>query len=161
MFTKEDYDNYFEQIARVERKMVYGCYSLGLLTQDPTVSAVLKKIGDDEVRHYGYVLKMLRLTATPGQSENRQERREYYLGAIRLTSRQGQTAGGSAIKAYCVNLSETGVCLECAQDLSSVGAFDLEIRLFHNDEVLTRRGRVVWSKEVEPGFYISGIVFDR
>lgn len=158
MFTKEDYDHYFDQIARVERKMIYGVYDLGREIDDPSITRVLQKIGDDEVRHYGYVLKMLKMTADPGRFEHRREAREYYLGTILMRSLQEPKLKG--VKAYCVNLSKTGICLECAQDLSVGGTWDLEIRLFDEDEARVHRGRVVWSKRVEPDFYISGIAFD-
>ena len=158
MFTKDDYDKYFDQIARVERKMIYGAYDLGRQIDDPGITRVLQKIGDDEVRHYGYVLRMLRLTAEPEQSEKRRAVREYFLGTILLRSLQGPVA--REINAYCVNLSKTGICLECGEDLPSGEAWELKIRLFDKDQEISQRGKVVWSKEVEPGFYISGIVFD-
>lgn len=158
MFTKEDYENYFEQLARVERKMTYGVYDLGREIHDPSIVRILQKVGDDEVRHYGYILKMLRAVADPGEFENWRDAWKNFLGEVRLKSLRGET--DEAIKAYCVNLSKTGLCLECAQDLSSFGNLDLEIRLFDKDEVLARRGRVAWSKEVEPGLCISGIVFE-
>ena len=159
MFTKEAYENYFGQIARVERKMLYGVSELGRLIKDPSMGGVLKKIGDDEVRHYDSVLRMLELTRDPDQPEHRREAREYCLGTIRL--RSVQDPGAEEINAQCVNLSASGICLECSKNLSSSGAWDLVIRLFDKDEIMVRRGHVVWSKEVEPDFYLSGIEFDE
>jgi hypothetical protein len=158
MFTDKDYDDYFDQIARVERKMVYGAYDLGREIDEPSLLRVLEKIGDDEVRHYGYVLKMLREIGSPARSEKRCETREYCLGTIRL--KRPQSPSGDGIKAYCVNVSKTGVCLESAAELSSGEVCELAIHLFGKGEVISRQGKVVWSKEVEPGFYISGIVFE-
>ncbi len=158
MFTKEDYDKYFEQIARVERKMIYGVYDLGREIDDPLITNVLKKIGDDEVRHYGYVLKMLKATEAAGQLENRREVREHYLGTVRLW--RSQDPSRAEISARCVNLSKIGICLECAENLSSSGVWDIEIRLFDKEKVIVCQGRVVWSKEVEPDFHISGIEFN-
>jgi hypothetical protein len=155
MFTKEDYGKYFDQIAQVERKMIYGVYDLGHEINDPSIARVLEEIGNDEVRHYGYVLKMLALTVEPGQSKSHREVRGSSLGTVLL---RGQTA--KEIKASCVNLSKNGIYLECAQDLSSSGVLDLEIRLLGEDKVMVRRGRVVWSKEVETDFYISSIKFE-
>ena len=158
MFTDEDYEKYFDQIARVERKMIYGVYDLSREIDDPAVTRVLQKIGDDEVRHYGYVLKMLKMTLTPGRTENRRETREYCLGKIQLLKMQDQV--GDVVHAYCVNLSKSGVCLESPTALLAEEYFELAIRLFDKDELISRRGRVLWCKEVEPGFYISGIVFE-
>jgi hypothetical protein len=158
MFTREDYEKYFDQIARIERKMIYRAYDLGREVDDPLIVRILKKIGDDEVRHYGYVLKMNKIVFGSEREENRREPREYYLGTILL--REAQDHAGREIKAYCVNLSKGGICLECMEDLLVGGAWNLEMRLFDKDEVMMRRGRVIWSKEVEPNFFISGIAFE-
>jgi hypothetical protein len=158
MFTDTDYEKYFDQIGRVERKMIYGVYDLALEIRDPAISRVLQRVGDDEVRHYGYVLKMLKEIGAPRRSENRCESREYCLGTIQL--RRSQDAGGHAVKTYCVNLSTKGICLEGAADLSPGELCELEISLFGKKEMIVRRGKVVWNKEVEPGFYIGGIVFE-
>lgn len=158
MFTKEDYENYFEQLARVERKMIYGVYDLGREIEDPSVKRVLQKVGDDEVRHYGYVLKMLRAIADPGPFEKGRGSWKNYLGAVLLKSLQGQAA--EEIKAYGVNLTHTDICLECSEDLLIGSTWDLEIRLVNSNEVISRRGKVSWCKEIEPGFHVSGIAFE-
>jgi hypothetical protein len=158
MFTKEDYEDYFEQLARIERKMTYGVYDLGREIHDPSIARVLRKVGDDEVRHYGYILKMLRAVADPGEFENWTDPWKHHLGVVRLKSFQGQSA--EEVKAYVVNLTPAGICLECSEDLLIDSAWDLEIRLVDSDEVISRRGKVVWSKEVEPDFHISGIAFE-
>jgi hypothetical protein len=155
MFTKADYERYFDQIAQVEKKMIYGVYDLGHEISDPSITRVLKEIGNDEIRHYGYVLKMLAFTVEPEQSKSHRETRRYSLGTVLL---RDQTA--KEIKAYCVNLSKSGIYLECSQELSSSEVLDLEIRLSGEDKVMARRGRVVWSKEVEKDFYISSIEFE-
>ena len=58
------------------------------------------------------------------------------------------------------DLSKIGICLECKEDLPISGVWDLEIQLFDKNEKIIRRGRVIWSKNIEPDFYISGIAFD-
>ncbi len=158
MFTKEDYEKYFDQIARVERKMIYGVYDLGREIEDPSLRRVLEKIGEDEVRHYGSVLKMLKCTAEPESSEKRREAREHDLGPILLRSPQGVPS--AEIRARCVNLSKKGICLECAEALLPLGVWDLEIRLFDRGEEISRRGKVVWSKKVEENLFISGLEFE-
>jgi hypothetical protein len=158
MFTDEDYERYFDQIGRVERKMIYGVYDLAEEIKDPAMVGVFQKIGDDEVRHYGYVLKMLKGIGAPRRSENRCESREYCLGTIQL--RRSQDPAGHEIKTYCVNLSKKGVCLEGSADLYPGEVCELTIRLFDKEEITSHQGKVVWNKEVEPGFYIGGIVFE-
>jgi len=157
MFTKEDYEKYFDQIAHVERKMIYGVYDLAREVDDTPIARVLQRVGDDEIRHYGLVLKMLRM-ADPGRPESRREIREHYLGTIHLKDIQNPASG--EIHARCVNLSKIGICLECKEDLPISGVWDLEIQLFDKNEKITRRGRVIWSKNIEPDFYISGLEFE-
>lgn len=157
MFTKADHDDYFEQIARVERKMVYSSYELAREVEDPSIVNVLKKIGDDEVRHYGYVLKMLEVTKDPDRPEHRREPRKYCLGMIQLRNIQGQT--GEEMTARCVNLSTSGICLESSGALLPGSAWELELQLFDRDDVIGHRGRVVWCKEVEADLFMSGFEF--
>ena len=158
MFTDEDYEKYFDQIGRVERKMIYGVYDLAEEVRDPAISRVLQRVGEDEVRHYGYVLKMLKEIGAPGRSEKRYESREYCLGTIQL--RRSEDPAGHEMKTYCVNLSKKGICLEGATDLSPGEVCELEVRLFDKKEIISRRGKVIWNKEVEQDFYIGGIVFE-
>lgn len=155
MFSRQDYLKYFDQIAHVERKMIYGTYDLGLEVDDPAITRVLQKIGDDEVRHYGYVLKMLREITGEEHVESRGEPREYCLGVILLRNAEGQRN-----RAYCVNLSKSGICLESERELPVGTIWDLEIQLFGKAEALTRRGKIVWSKKMEEQFYIHGIAFE-
>ena len=158
MFTRDDYAAYFDQIARVERKMVYGVYDLREEIRDPGISRALEKIGDDEARHYGYALKMLEAIGAQKPFESRCESREYCLGTIQL--RQPQGSPGKIMKAYCVNISKKGICLEGAADLSPGEIYELEVRFFGKEEKISCRGKVVWSKAIEPGFYISGVFFE-
>lgn len=157
MFTKDDYAAYFDQIARVERRMIYGVYDLKEEIKDPGISRVLQKIGDDEVRHYGYALEMLKTIGEQSHFEMRCEPRGYCLGIVQL--KQPQDFSGPALKAYCVNLSKKGICVEGAANFPLGTVCELEIHLFDKVESVSCRGKVVWIKEVEPGFCISGIVF--
>ncbi len=156
MFTREDYEKYFLQVAHVERKMVFGVYDLAREIDEPSLIKLLQKIGEDEIRHYGQVLKMLKLSLNFDHPETRRESRDYY-GTVSLGS--GQDPTGKGIKAYCVNLSKTGICLESTQELPVAQVLDLEIRLFNKTPVLKRQGRIVWSKKIEQDFYIGGMEF--
>lgn len=157
MFTSADYEKYFDQIARVERKMIYGSYELGLDREDPAVVRFLKRIGDDEVRHYGYVLKMLKDISNPIHLEHRREYREYCLGIIRLWRVHGEATEN--VKAYCVNLSQGGICLECDRELFAGEEWNLEIKLFGQAESKCYQGKVAWSRKVEENFFINGMAF--
>lgn len=154
MFTEEDYLEYFRQIARVERKMIYGSYELAGRMGVSRFSGILHKIGQDEVRHYGYVLKLFELISGGRSKEQRIDLRDNCLATLLLRGREGRE-----VKGYCVNLSREGVCLECYQDLKPGEEWELEIRLLNKSETTIRHGRTVWSKEVEPGFFMAGVNF--
>jgi hypothetical protein len=155
MFTREDYDDYFSQIARIERKMIYRSHELAQKIDDEPLRRILAKIGDDEVRHYGYVLKMIEGTMESSHSESRREVREHHLAMIRMRAVGGKEK--REIAAYAVNFSKRGACLECGELLESGGIWDLEIRSLKTEAAIFRRGRVVWSREVEKDFFISGL----
>lgn len=157
MPTRENYDEHFEQLAHAERKMVYDAYELGSLIEEPFLVGVLKKIGNDKARHYGQVLKILEVIAEPVRFEHRRELRKYCLGTIQLRSLQGSEA--EEVSARCVNLSTSGICLESAKALLPGSAWELEIQLFDTEELMGRRGRIVWCKEIEMGLFMSGIEF--
>lgn len=157
MFTRADYERYFDEIARVERKMVYKSYDLCRELDEPVLVQALRKIGDDEIRHYGMVLKMLRHIADPERMEKRFEARDYALGTIAMKGPDGQSP--REVHAYCVNLSKGGICLECEQELFAGNVWQLEIRSFDGEDVLTRRAKVVWRKQIEPDFYIAGFAY--
>ncbi|MBU9889805.1 MAG: PilZ domain-containing protein, partial [Candidatus Omnitrophica bacterium] len=108
-----------------------------------------------EVRHYGYVLKMLKEISAGERVESRGEPREYCLGVILFHNAEGRRG-----RAYCVNLSKTGICLEGECELGVGSVWGLEIQLFGKPEALCHRGKIVWSKKVEEHFYIHGIAFE-
>lgn len=93
MFTRADYERYFDEIARVERKMIYKSYDLAQELDEPVLVQALRKIGDDEIRHYGLVLKMLRHIDDPARIDQRLEAREYALGTVLMRGPEGQVAG--------------------------------------------------------------------
>lgn len=159
MFTKADYQDYFAQLARIERKMIYNTYDLSLELKDPLLVRTLQKIGDDEVRHYGYVRKMLQELGAKDDHERRQAKRKWALGKIAL--QPDVSAAKTQITGNCVNLSATGVCLETSQEIASKEMSGLTITLFDQKDPLIKEGKVVWSKKVEDGLWISGMEFKK
>lgn len=157
MFTRQDYIDYFDQIARVERKMIYGVHDLAEQLQVSEWARILQKIGGDEIRHYGYILKIIPLIDDPKQFEQRRVSRKYCLGNIKM--HRWKDSRGEKITTYCVNLSKTGVCLEGNQAFLPGEKWELEIHLFGKKSAMVRRGKVVWSKEIEPDFSMAGISF--
>jgi len=155
MFSKEDYGKYFNQLASIERKMIYGTHELAA-EADAAIREILKKIENDKIKRYGQILKMPKLAGL-GQFEGRREVREDFLGIVRL--RDVQNPGSPEVKAYCVNLSKSGICLESSEDFSISPVWDLEIQLLDAKEIMTHRGRLVWSRKIEPDYLMGGIDF--
>jgi 2-phosphoglycerate kinase len=59
MFTKQDYIEYFRQIASIEKEMMLKCeHDLGLI-EDPDVGGQIRDVMNDEARHYSYVNEIL------------------------------------------------------------------------------------------------------
>jgi len=52
MFTKDDFRKYFGQLARMERKMIYGVHELAGEIDDSALKKTLHDIGEREIKHY-------------------------------------------------------------------------------------------------------------
>lgn len=160
MFTREDYIRYFEQLAHVERKMIYIVNDTIAQLTDERIINSLRKIAADEVKHYSFILDLLATQLEFGKnSEQRLSARESALGSVDLTPAEG-AGSSSGFRGYCSNLSKTGMCLESARPFRPGENYNLNIRPYDSSgPVLERRGRVVWMREILD-FYIGGIVFD-
>ena len=59
MFTKQDYIEYFRQIASIEKEMMLKCENdLGLI-EDPDIRGQIRDVINDEARHCSYVKEIL------------------------------------------------------------------------------------------------------
>lgn len=158
MLTKEDYISYFEQIARVERKMIYGCCDLASRLSEPKFVRILQRIRDDEVRHYSYVLDLLLpLVSGPGYPENRNGLGEYPVATVSLRSLEDEN--GRELGGWCVRFSEKGICIESPEEILPGGVWEVKVSFLDKGEALVRRGEMVWAKKVEPDLYMAGINF--
>ena len=156
MFTKDDFRKYFGQLARMERKMIYGVHELAGEIDDSALKKILHDIGEREIKHYNQVLKLPQVVGL-GHFEGRRESREDVLGIVRL--RDAENPGSIEVKAYCVDLSKNGICLESPEDFSVSSVWDLEIQLLNNQEIMTHRGRLARTKKIESDCLIGGIDF--
>lgn len=162
MFTKEDYFSYFEQIASIERIMVYRLNDTLRLINDQEIVRPLSIIEADERRHYSYIRNIFDTIFLKENEDKRNFERRHYLGNVRLELCEE----ADVMEGYCVNVSESGVCIEYSAAPLPFQAVKLHIDFFDGRQSLEREGHIVWSKIVPPDsqgdvmFSKSGINFD-
>ena len=161
MFTKKDYIRYFEEISRVERKMIYLTNEMISKLKDEKVINALRRIAADEAKHYSFVLDLLATHLDLHESQNRRlSGREHALGLVDLKVIEGSQKPGSEFQGYCSNLSKTGMCFESAQSFEPGDNLLLKVKLYDSpDPALEHKGSVVWMRKIMD-FYIGGIAFD-
>jgi hypothetical protein len=160
MFTREDYIRYFEQLAHVERKMIYIVNDTIAQLSDERIINRLRKVAADEAKHYSFILDLLATQLEFGKnSEQRLSAREHALGPVDLTPLEN-AGSASGFRGYCSNLSKTGMCLESARPFRPGENYNFNIKPYdHHGPALERKGRVVWMREILD-FYIGGIAFN-
>ena len=160
MFTREDYVRYFEQLAHIERKMIYLVNDTVAQLTDQRVINNLRRVAADEAKHYSFILALLATHFEfTERGEHRLSVREHTLGPVDLEVLGGSTSGGG-FRGYCSNLSKTGMCLESPNSFQPGEIYSLKIMPYdHRGPALERKGRVVWMREILD-FYIGGIKFE-
>lgn len=153
MFTKEDYKAYFDEVAMMERAMIYQAEELIASVKDPVITNPLNSIANDEIRHYSVVMTIIDRMLLKDEIEKREFQREHLLGAVRL-----KFSGGKEFSAYCVNISEKGICVEYEDSLPENGEFEVWVDFFDGAPSVHRtRGFIKWSVKVRNISYIAGI----
>lgn len=59
MFSKDDYREYFEEIARLEDFMAHNVKEILSRLDDEQYKDSLRKVADDEIKHYNYARQVL------------------------------------------------------------------------------------------------------
>ncbi len=153
MFTKEDYKKYFEQLAGIERLMIYLVRDMLLLIEDEGLKDTLSRIASDEVRHYEYVKQLFDSLLLGGEQDKRQFVRRHSLGRMKI-----KVVGKDIIfDAYCANISQTGVCIEFEGGKAPEGDLELWIEFFDKQEPQHHFGRIVWSAQIDPELSVGKI----
>ena len=155
MFTKEDYKEYFEQIASLERKMIYGLEDIFLSLDDEETRRTLNVVAADEKNHYVMVRHIFDSLLLENETEKRKFLREHSLGVVRIKS----LSSGAAFDAYCVNISEGGLCVEFGGAVGTEGEFDLIIELFGKEELKHCVGKFVWRLDINPKLQIGKVEY--
>jgi hypothetical protein len=160
MFTREDYIRYFEELAHVERKMIYLVNDTIAQLNDKRILHNLERVAADEAKHYSFILDLLATHLEFNEhGEHRLNARAHTLGPVDLEDLES-SASGAGFRGYCSNLSKTGMCLESAKSFRPGERYSLKMKPYDpHGPVLERKGRVVWAREILD-FYIGGIKFE-
>jgi hypothetical protein len=59
MFTKEDYIEYFTQIASLEKEMLFRLQKGLRLIDDADIKSQIKALAEEEARHHAYVKEII------------------------------------------------------------------------------------------------------
>ena len=60
MFSKQDYINYFNEIKKIENKMLENTIELKTIIKDDHIQKILDKIYNDEQNHIGLVEEIIK-----------------------------------------------------------------------------------------------------
>ncbi len=154
MFTREDYQSYFSQIAKFEKAMVLSSHEIAGLVDDKYIKSSVDNIFHDEVRHYAYAREVLDFLSNSEQIDRRQYKREYSLGDVLIDF--GKPVPYSAL---CLDISEGGIKMESSRDFTKGQVLKLEIKLYEKKEIIRHSARVVWSTRIEGELFLVGLEF--
>ncbi len=155
MFTDEDYEEYFEQIAGLERLMVYSIHELLPKIEDATIRLPLEEVAKDEIRHYAYIRAIFDSILVKSDLEKRKFTREHRLGkALVKVIKTGLTYEG-----YCLDISTSGACVEFDQELPIDTDLEVRIEPFDGQEAKTYLGKFAWNARINPHLQMGNIKF--
>jgi hypothetical protein len=155
MFTDRDYLVYFEQIAALERLMIYHLHEVLLGITDVRIKQPLEEVLQDEKRHYAYVRGMFDSILFKSSVEKRAFLREHLLGVARL-----KLAGSrETFEGYFTDISPGGAAVEFDQLVSLDGDIELWLEPFDNGVPQHFWGKAAWSQEISPRLQVGKIKF--
>lgn len=158
MNSKQEQLRYFEQVACLERQKIHSVHEALASVADPYVARILLRAASGGAEHYQAILRVFDVEPLKtGDSDMRLNVRRSALGTVRIDPKdRGQRV---ELAGYSVNLSTRGMCLETRQPLQVGEHLDIQVMLYDAQEASVVSGKVVWSKEVLPGFFMVGIAF--
>ncbi|MDO8663087.1 MAG: PilZ domain-containing protein [Candidatus Omnitrophota bacterium] len=153
MFSKDDYKEYFQQIAGVERLMIYNVQDLLILLDDQELKYTLRNVASDESRHYGYIKEIFDSILFQDEAEKRRFIRIHSLGRVKIKIK----GKDGFIEAYCVNISPGGICIESNQKINPQDTLELWVDFFNGREPGHHFGTLLWRAEIGADLQIESI----
>ena len=143
MFTKEDYVEYFGQLAVIEREMIYRVEDDLSLIEDSHIRTLLERVLQDECRHYTAILDIVENILF--RKEKKSAVGIHSLGPAVMRQKE------SAVSGYCIHMSKEALYLEFEGLPSFQG--DVEVQLTLVGAKVEKRqcfGHVEWSFSITP-----------
>ena len=159
MLSKSDYNRYFEQIACLERQRIYRATDALVDLEDAYVLEILRETIADAKKRYGLIVELLRSKSLADSAEDKRLlSRRSSLGYVQLIFEERGMR--QELAAYCVNFSHQGLCFESEHKVVTGTHYEARISLFDQPEPMVCAGKIVWVKEILPGFFKAGMRFD-
>ena len=160
MPSKQDCSHFFEKVAYLERKMIYGVMDALTDLEDVYVVRALQRVAGEELKHYAMILDLLQMKFLTEKSERdrRLVNRTSGLGAVHLIPKVRRK--GPERDVFCVDLTFLGMCFESDHQFTIGEEYQVRILLFDKSEPVTASGKIVWGKEILPGVFMFGMQFD-
>jgi len=153
MFSKDDYKEYFEQIAALERFMLYNLQDLLILLDDQELKYTLRNVASDEAKHYGYIKEIFDAVLFQDEAEKRKFLRVHSLGRVKIKVKDKE----GLLEAYCVNISPAGICIESNQKINPGDVLELWVDFFDGQEAQHHFGTLVWRVEIDADLQVERI----
>ncbi|EKD26550.1 MAG: hypothetical protein ACD_79C01130G0006 [uncultured bacterium] len=157
MFTREDYIEYFENIASKERSMVYKINELIPKIQDEYLKNALSIILLEEMYHHKLISILFSKYIYP-KIEARKIERDYALGDALLKNIET----GLTIKIRCLDISLSGIGIETELQMKIGDAYEINLHLFDGGKTIhLSNGKLKWFRKSSSTFYKGGIEFEN
>lgn len=145
MFTREDYHKYLQEVAGIERMMIYFIKDLLPRVEDHAMHQALLKVSKDEVSHYESVITLFNETMTEGEDNKRHFIRQHALGKVSVKGLQTH----QVFEGYCANFSEGGIGIEFFHEKPLEEELEIKVHFFDSQESKTFLGQMVWEVQVD------------
>jgi hypothetical protein len=155
MFTRDDYNGYFEQIASLERLMIYRLQETMPLIDDPAIKRPLQEVADDERQHYNFIRTIFDSILFEGDDDRRRFFRNHRLGKVKVKI----PGDGVILEGYCLDVSEGGLCIELEQKIAHKGAVEVWADFFDAAAPFHGFGEMAWGVEINPKLSMGKIRF--
>jgi len=145
MFTKEDYVEYFGQLAVIEREMIYRLEDDLSVVEDSHIRTLLERIRQDECRHYAAIIDILETILF--RKEKRSAVGIHSLGPAEIV----QADKAHSARGYCIHISKDALYIELEELPSFQGEVEVSLNLIGaEDEKRHHEGRVEWISRITP-----------
>lgn len=155
MFSDNDYLEYFDQIASLERLMIYRVNDLLLKVEEKKIRLLLDGLRHDEERHYAYIRGVFDTILFKDVADKRKFSREHSLGKVQVVFLDS----GVSFEAYCVDISSSGICVEAEHAFEYQGDVEFTVALFSESVPRVMTGKMVWRSKVGSQWEVGKAMF--